>query len=175
MSKELEKRMRELEERMAMDNREGDLSRARSVTVGTAFGGTSEIMMRGNNGYMWCVLQPVEVVELINQLAANVGLDIDIRPRQDFATWRNWRVLPEERQRLNGHPPFVNDMAPFNRVGMEGMDPELDKLLQEGAQILEFGGGEGGRSPREDRSNKNVMATEKPKNRRNIKRAAKAS
>lgn len=174
MSKELEKKMRELEERMSIENRTGDLCRARSITVGTSFGGTSEVMMRGNNGYMWCILQPVEVVELINQLAANVGVEVAMRPRQDFATWRNWRVTDEQREHLNGHPPFVNDMAPFNRVGIEGIDPELDKALKDGAQILEFGGGAGGQ-PYDPRSIENAMATEKPKNRRKLKRTAKAS
>ncbi len=65
-------------------------NRARSLTVGTAFGGIIEVSMRGDYHSLWCTLQPVEAVELIEQIAASAGLEIAIRPRQDFATWRGW-------------------------------------------------------------------------------------
>ena len=174
-SKQAQNKLKELEERMSVDNREGDLSRARSITVGTCFGGTTEIMMRGNNTYMWTPMQPVEVVELINQLAANIGCHVALKPKKDFASWRNWRVTDEEREHLNGHPPFVNDIAPYNRVGMEGLDPELEKALANDGKILEFGGGSGGHPNTTPRRAKNVMAIEEPKNRRSSKRASKAS
>ena len=174
-SKELIKKIKEIDDQMSVDNRKGDLSRARSITVGTCFGGTTEIMMRGNNTYMWTPMQPVEVVELINQLAANIGCHVALKPRKDFASWRNWRVTDEEREHLNGHPPFVNDMAPFNRVGMEGLDPELEKALANDGKILEFGGGSGGRINDPNRRDENVMAVEEPKNRRSAKRAAKVT
>lgn len=176
MRKEVEKKIREIDARMAVENREGDLNRARSITVGTCFGGTTEVMMRGNNGYLWTPMQPVEVVELINQLAANIGCHIALKPKKDFASWREWRVTEEEKQHLNGHPPFVNDMAPFNRVGMEGLDPELEKALANDGKILEFGGGAGGTAiDITDRGIQNAMAAKKPKNGRSAKRAAKAS
>lgn len=65
-------------------------NRARSFNVGTAFGGIVEVSMRGDFHSLWCSLQPVEVVEMIEQLAASAGLEIAIRPRQDFASWRGW-------------------------------------------------------------------------------------
>ncbi len=190
MDKTIDAKMRELEERMSIASREGDLNRARSVTVGTAFGGATEVMMRGNNTYLWAVMQPVEVVELINQLAANVGCHVALQPKKDFASWREWRVTEEEKKHLNGHPPFVNDMMPFMRVGMEGLDLGLEKALVAGGKILEFNGGIGGNTvegmsdggaagvPKEElirRRNENVMATEKPEHRRSPKRAAKTS
>ena len=93
-------------------------NRARSITVGTAFGGTTEIMMRSDAGrHIWCIMQPVEVIELIHQLAANVGCHIHIKPRQDFGSWRDWKVTEEERLHYNGHAPHVNDMAPHHEVG----------------------------------------------------------
>lgn len=174
MDKTIAKQLREIEETLAKDTRAGDISRARSVTVGTCFGGTTEIMMRGNNGYLWTPMQPVEVVELINQLAANIGCHVALKPKKDFASWREWRVTKEEQKHLNGWPPFVNDIAPFMRVGMEGLDPELENILNDGGKILEFGGGAGGR-PTDNRSEKNAVAIEKPKNRRSAKRAAKTS
>ena len=123
--------MRELQERMALENREGDFNRARSITVGTTFGGTTEIGMRCNDGrFVWSVMQPVEVIELIHQLAANVGCHINLAPRRDFSSWRDWRVSEEERLHLNGHPPFPNDMAPYNQVGANLPPPEQQPGLK---------------------------------------------
>ena len=173
--------MLKFDEQMEIDHREGDLNRARSVTVGTCFGGTTEIMMRGNKNYMWTPMQPVEVIELIHQLAANVGCQVALKPRQDFASWRNWRVTEEEKKHLNGHPPFVNDMAPFQQLGATGVDPELLAVLDNGGKAIEFGGGqpfEGSPDHIIDFTKEgiqNVMATEKPKNRRSSKRTAKAT
>lgn len=100
-------------------------NRARSVTVGTAFGGTTELTMRrGDGSFTFAILQPVEAIELIHQLAANVGCHLQLVPRKDFASWRDWRVSEEERLHLNGHPPFPNDMAPHNQVGANLPPPE---------------------------------------------------
>ena len=75
---------------------ESQLNRARSITVGTAFGGTTEISMRSNAGnVLYSIMQPVEVIELIHQLAANVGCHILVKPRNDFSSWREWRVSQE--------------------------------------------------------------------------------
>ena len=45
-------------------------------------------------------LQPTEAVELINTLAAQCGLDVATRPKDDYATWRSWdpSVLPDTTQ-----------------------------------------------------------------------------
>jgi len=100
--------------------------RARGLTIGTAFGGTTEIAMRGNDGrYVYSLLQPVEVVELIHQLSANVGCHLKLLPRHDFASWRDWKVTEEELAHFRGnqplpgmgHPPHVNDMAPHKDEG----------------------------------------------------------
>lgn len=113
-----EEEMEKLDRRMSEESRLGDFNRARSITVGTAFGGTTEIGMRCNDGrFVWSIMQPVEVIELIHQLAANVGCHIQLAPRRDFSSWRNWRVTEEERLHLNGHPPFPNDMARHMGVG----------------------------------------------------------
>ena len=198
MNKEVEQKIQEFNDRMTIDTREGDLCRARSITVGTCFGGTTEIMMRGNNSYMWTPMQPVEVVELINQLAANIGCHVALKPRKDFASWRDWRVTEEEKVALNGWAPFSNDISPYNQLGARGVDPDILKALDAGGQLNHVGGGAGGNG--EDlvltsgspsgrgqpgasvfdyeaflRSKENVVATKKPKNRRGAKRATKAS
>lgn len=124
------KKVRELEAKMDLEVRESNYSRARSITVGTAFGGTTEIMMRGDGGrHLWCLMQPVEVVELLHQLAANVGCNIDVKPRKDFSSWRDWRVSEAEKKHLNGHAPFPNDMAVFQKLGASGYDDEEAKRI----------------------------------------------
>ena len=72
-------------------------NRGRSISVGAACGGTIEISMRGDADDMYVQLQPTEAVEFLNSLAAQCGLDIATRPKEDYATWRSWdpRTLPE--------------------------------------------------------------------------------
>ena len=97
---------------------ESSRNRARAVSVGTSFGGVSEVTMRTDDGRtVWAHMQPVEIVELIHQLAANVGCHIQIIPRNDFSSWRNWRTTEAETKKLNGWPAFVNDMEPHMSVG----------------------------------------------------------
>lgn len=83
-------KINEIYEQNELANLESNKNRARSITVGTAFGGAVEIAMRGDYHNLWTVMQPVEVVEIIEQLASGVGLEIAMRPRQDFASWRSW-------------------------------------------------------------------------------------
>lgn len=108
-------------------------SRARSVSVGTCFGGTVEISMRRPDASItFALLQPVEVIELINQLSASVGCHIHIYPRKDFASWREWKDVPEELTYNRGFQNFIgsgqaphpNDMAPHNQVGANLPPPE---------------------------------------------------
>lgn len=107
-------------------NDECELSRARAVTIGTSFGGTTEIMMRGMDGRtMWATLQPVEAMELVHQLAASIGCHIHIIPRQDFGSWRDWKMSPEELAHYRGHqvmpgfgfPPHSNPMGHHQLTG----------------------------------------------------------
>lgn len=142
---------------------DSQLNRARSVTVGTAFGGTTEISMRANDGSnLWCIMQPVEVIELIHQLAANVGCHIHLQPRRDFSSWRDWKYTEEELAHYRGiqplpgvgHAPHVNDMAPHQDKGAVLPPPEM----QPGLKI--------------ERNDHEPVATEKTVNRRSTKRAA---
>ena len=137
---ELRAKIMRLEADMDLENRESNRNRARSITVGTAFGGTAEIMMRGDGGrHLWCLMQPCEVVELINQLAANVGCNAELKPLNDFASWRDWRVSEAEKKHLSGHVPFVNDMAVFQQLGASGYnDEEAKKIMDILANVKEF-------------------------------------
>lgn len=93
-----------------------DRNRSRSITVGTSFGGTVELSMRGDYHSLWAPLQPVEVVELIEQLAAGVGLQIAIRPKQDFATWRGWNVDADDRYWAGVAPWQIEDVSERQKV-----------------------------------------------------------
>jgi hypothetical protein len=132
------------------------VNRARSVTVGTAFGGTIEISMRVDGGSIWAILQPVEALELAHQIAAAAGCHVAMRPREDFGSWREWKPESSRAPQFpawSEHPPQVENKP------TEQMLPTPEK--QPGMKTT--------------RSNKNVMATEKTVDRRSTKRAAKSS
>ena len=76
-------------------------NRARSITVGTAFGGIVEISMRSDAASVYAQIQPTEGVELIEQLAAGLGIEIAMRPKQDFASWRGWEDVIGQRVPLD--------------------------------------------------------------------------
>lgn len=127
---DFKKQMDELDKKMSIENRENDLNRARSITVGTSFGGTTEVMMRMNNGRtVWTPMQPVEVTELIHQLAANIGCHVALKPRNDFGSWRQWKVQPH-MDAGPFWPPWVNDMQPHSLIGSNMPKPEEQPGLQ---------------------------------------------
>lgn len=83
-------------------------NRSRSLTVGTAFGGTIEISMRGDYSSLYALMQPVEVVELIEQLAASAGIQVALRPKQDFSSWRGWDANVDDRYWIGSAPWNLN-------------------------------------------------------------------
>ena len=179
--KELAKKRQDLVNQQELENFESNLNRAKSVTVGTAFGGTTEIMMRGSGGrHMWCVMQPVEVTELIHQLAANIGCHIAVKPRDDFASWREWRVSSAEKKHLNGHAPFPNDMAVFQQLGASGFnqaeaEATMDHWLQQEEYEYVNGGATIKQPKKELKNGKDTVAAKKTVNKRVAKRTARAS
>ena len=104
--KELQKELDRRHKLRQLETLEANETRAQSLTVGTAGGGTVEITMRSSSGkFLWNTYQPVEVIEFINQLAAGIGCHIHILPRNDFASWRDWKVTPEELEHAAGPQP----------------------------------------------------------------------
>ena len=167
---EAKQRFQELQLKQELEAFESNLNRSRSISVGTSFGGSTEISMRGDNKYLWCVLQPVEVVELIHQLSANIGCHIAIKPRDDFSSWREWRISEAEKKHLNGHPPFVNDMAVFQRLGAIGFDQEkAESLMEEWLVQKEYEYVNGGANTKKELKNE-TMAIEKNIDKRKSKR-----
>jgi hypothetical protein len=120
--KEMQARLDEIHAQQQIKCHEESLNRARSVTVGTAFGGTTELTMRGmGSAFTYAILQPVEVVELIHQLAANIGCHLNLQPRGDFASWRDWKHAEDELSHYRGlqsmpgvgHPPHSRLSPPL--------------------------------------------------------------
>lgn len=136
---------------------EDNNNRARSITVGTAFGGSIEICMRVDGNTVWAVLQPVEALEFAHQIAAAAGCHVSMRPRQDFGSWREWKpdeALAFQYPAWSNHPPMA-DEKPV---------PQAKLTLPENQPGMKI-----------TRSNKNVVATKKTIDRRNTKRTAKSS
>ena len=160
LQKEMERRAKERQlKAMAHED-----NRAQSITIGNAGGGTTEISMRGVcGGYLWNVYQPAEVVELINQLSANIGCHIHIQPRNDFSSWREWKEVPEEeKQRLNGFAPFAQISAQSYRAATGTPALPSQRNMGRVESKLKF----------EEEEN---VATDKPENKRKAKRARSSS
>jgi hypothetical protein len=120
MTKSIQKQLQLAEEARLLRDLEANKNRARSLLVGTSFGGTVEVSMRADDGRaLWSPMQPVEVTELIHQLAAGIGCHIQLTPRNDFSSWRNWRVTEHQHKHLQGHPAFPNDMEPHMNTGTD--------------------------------------------------------
>ena len=129
-------KMQQIDHQMAETNRLGDINRARAVTVGAAGGGTVEIGQRANNGtYIFSILQPVEAIELIHQLSANVGCHLHLTPRQDFSSWRGWKMSEEELLHYRGvqplpgegHPPHLTKESVLAALELQANMPEPEE------------------------------------------------
>ena len=156
---EIDEEIQLAEKEMRLNSVKSNYKRARSVTVGTAFCGVTELTLRGDgDDRLWCLLQPVEVIELIHQLAASNGCHILIKPRKDFASWRIWKEEDPSKQLFwTGHAEQANSIIPHQHIGTDfppvQFKPEVTTK----------------------RSKQNVMATQKTVNGRNAKRTSKAT
>jgi hypothetical protein len=87
-------RQRKMQLQQINNELEAANNRARSVSVGTAFGGAVDLTMRRPDGVCtYAILQPVEAIEILHQLAAAVGCHLNLQPRQDFSSWRVWKSV----------------------------------------------------------------------------------
>lgn len=184
---EAQKKIEEIELEMVVGSRLTDLNRSRSISVGTSFGGTTELSMRGDGGkYLWCNMQPVEVTELIHQLSANIGCHVALKPRDDFGSWREWRIPEAEKKHLNGHAPFVNDMAPFQNLGTLGYNQQqVEQLMADWLKIKEYEpapknvlpggpGGEGGFCLKQEENSNNQQSKVPLKKRNKVQQKEKS-
>jgi hypothetical protein len=109
-SAETRQKIRELYEENELASVLSLRSRAKSITIGQCGGGLIEIMLRSEFSHLWYVVHPTEAVELIGQLASACGVEIAMRPREDFAAWRSWDAsLPGSMQWVGAAPWQLND------------------------------------------------------------------
>lgn len=84
-------------------------NRARAYSVGSAGGGILELSMRSDTSHLWYLLNPVEAVEMIQSVAALCGLEIALRPKKDFSTWRTWdATVPDFSHAIGSAPHQLN-------------------------------------------------------------------
>ena len=161
--KELQKELDRRQKLRQLEALEANDTRAQSLTVGTAGGGTVEITMRSSSGrFLWNTYQPVEIIEFINQVAAGIGCHIHILPRQDFASWRDWKVTPEELEHARGIQPLQGvGYSPHSK--MLGREEYTAGMQQ---QIF---------APTTEVQEKENVATKKAVNKRSTKRSRTAT
>lgn len=129
------KKINELYEENELANLKQTQTRARSFTIGTTTGGIIEVALRGDFANLWYLLQPVEAVEVINQLAAAAGLEIAMRPRQDFATWRGWDTsLPPSVHWMGAAPWQLTDEQ---RAELEAVKAKNIKAIEQSEKDVE--------------------------------------
>jgi hypothetical protein len=122
-------KIQEVYEQNELASLEQNRSRARSFSIGAASGGIIEVSMRGDFSNLWYLLQPVEAVEMINQLAAAAGIEVAMRPRQDFASWRSWDTsLPPSVHWMGSAPWQLSDEA---REQLEAAKAKNIKSIEE--------------------------------------------
>ena len=128
-SPEMKEKIRAFHEENELHNMmDNTRNRARSITIGTAYGGVIEIALRNEFNNMWTVMQPVEVIEFIESAAAAVGVEIAMRPKQNFTSWRGWNYEGEQ-------PAFFAKGSPYPTLE----DSELDytkNLLEEAREEI---------------------------------------
>lgn len=136
--KQWEQELKRRQQERHLEGLEANLNRCQSMMIGSGGSGTTEISMRTNSGrFIFGVYTPVETVEIIHQLTASIGCHIQIQPRKDFASWRQWKEpTPEERLHLNGFPPFAITEHDFEKNGLLRQDETLGtaKKLEEGKE-----------------------------------------
>lgn len=123
-------KIHQIYEENELANLESNKYRARSFTVGTTTGGILEVGMRGDYGHLWYLLQPVEAVEIIGQLAAAAGIEIAMRPKQDFSAWRSWDTSLPSSTFWVGAAPW--QLAEEERLKLEETKAKNIKALESG-------------------------------------------
>jgi hypothetical protein len=126
----IREKINQIYEENELANLVSNKNRARSITVGTAFGGAVEISMRGDYHDLWVIMQPVEAVELIEQLASGIGLQVAMRPKQDFAAWRGWNIDAEDRYWAGAAPWQIEDTSHRHKK-LLNQERNDEKLLSE--------------------------------------------
>ena len=122
-------KIQEIYEQNELAGLQQNQTRARSFTIGTTTGGIIEVSMRGDYSNLWYLLQPVEAIEIINQIAAAAGVEVAMRPRQDFASWRSWDTSLPPSVHWMGTAPW--QISEEEREKLESVKAKNIKAIEE--------------------------------------------
>lgn len=84
-------------------------TRARSFSVGCMSCGAVEIMMRGDEAYLWYVMSPDDVINTVHQLASSVGLTAHLTKKSWLGNHATTQLIEthltpsKDEQKLLGH------------------------------------------------------------------------
>ena len=131
-------KMRELNEENSYHSSLQNRTRARSFTVGSGGNGIIEVAMRGDFGSLWMPLQPVEIAEYVEQLAAAAGLEIAMRPKQNFAAWRPWETPETEASKYHKGLPDWELVHQTKAKILGRIQMKADVEVQKQAILLEM-------------------------------------
>lgn len=149
----IRKKINQMYEENEYANLQQNKNRARSITIGTAFGGAIEVNMRGDYHSLWCILNPVEALEIVEQIAAAAGVQVAMKPKDDFSAWRGWDVNNVDYIHWKGSAPW--QISPENRKS----DNELEAAKE--VKQLPPGKEDEKESKEEDPSPKSKRSTRK--------------
>jgi hypothetical protein len=90
LQKEIEEKEKLLRYQQSFNSTSATSNRSRAITVGPAGCGIVEVILRSDTHMLWHQLQPVEAIELIESIAAAVGVYVATKPKDDYASWRDW-------------------------------------------------------------------------------------
>lgn len=132
-SPEMRSKIKEMHEENEFKSILDSRARARSITTGTAFGGTVEVTLRNEFTTMYALMQPVEVVEFIEQLAAGCGIEIAMRPKQNFTSWRGWNIDEDNiNVYMKGSAPWsIDGQEHIRKLSAARQDAELELAKKE--------------------------------------------
>ena len=163
----MRKKIHELCEENEYYSMKQNRNRARSITVGTAFGGVVEVNMRSDAASVYAQMQPTEAIELIEQLAAGVGVEIAMRPKQNFSSWRGWEEvigqrIPLDRIAWKGAATWQIDSENLEQNRLKAAEELKESEEPEKVVVKELKQSEEkpARKPRRTRTRKRVKNTE---------------
>jgi len=128
---DVRKRINELCEENELQGLLESRHRSRSLTVGQTSGGVVEFGMRNEYSHLYYLVNPVEGVELLGQIASAIGVEIAIRPRDDFASWRSWDAQLPASIHWMGAAPWQLDEDERKKLSEAKSKKISDKLLEE--------------------------------------------
>lgn len=96
-SAQLQKKLLEINVERIAQSTESEIDRARSFYIGKNGTGI-EFGLRGDGRrFLYYIMSENEAIEVVHSIAAAIGCHIALKPREDFAATRPWKLTEKER------------------------------------------------------------------------------